>query len=162
MGRPHRLPSLTTNLAMYDVFKTNAFSIQLKKLYRDISQPETELLADSGKPQDGSRIVIEGGPLAGADEVEKVHWTSAFHSGSGDHPACPCFLVILQAWALLPRIYQSMRSLTTHRALTPLTKVIKASTDTFSICCPRSPLATMPTPSPFTQTCQSMPTWGRP
>jgi hypothetical protein len=60
-----------------DVSKTNAFSNQLKKLYRDISHLETKLFADSGEPQDESRIVIKGGPSAGADEVEKVRWKKA-------------------------------------------------------------------------------------
>jgi protein SMG6 len=54
--------------------KTNAFSNQLKKLYRDISHLETKLLADSGEPQDENRIVIKGGPSAGADEAEKTRW----------------------------------------------------------------------------------------
>jgi hypothetical protein len=60
-----------------DESKTNAFSNQLKKLYRDISHLETKLLADSGEPQDESRIVIKGGPSAGADEMEKVRWKKA-------------------------------------------------------------------------------------
>jgi hypothetical protein len=54
--------------------KTNAFSNQLKKLYRDISHLETKLLADSGEPQDENRIVIKGGPSAGADDAEKARW----------------------------------------------------------------------------------------
>jgi hypothetical protein len=60
-----------------DVSKTNAFSNQLKKLYRDISHLETKLLADSGEPQDESRIVIKGGPTTGADESEKLRWKNA-------------------------------------------------------------------------------------
>jgi hypothetical protein len=60
-----------------DESKTNAFSNQLKKLYRDISHLETKLLADSGEPQDESRIVIKGGPSAGADKMEKVRWKKA-------------------------------------------------------------------------------------
>ena len=60
-----------------DVSKTNAFSNQLKKLYRDISQLETKLLADSGEPQDESRVVIKGGSSAGADDVEKARWKKA-------------------------------------------------------------------------------------
>jgi hypothetical protein len=56
--------------------KTNAFSNQLKKLYRDISHLETKLLADSGEPQDENRIVIKGVPSAGADEAEKARWKS--------------------------------------------------------------------------------------
>jgi protein SMG6 len=56
--------------------KTNAFSNQLKKLYRDISHLETKLLADSGEPQEENRIVIKGGPSAGADDAEKARWKS--------------------------------------------------------------------------------------
>jgi hypothetical protein len=60
-----------------NVSKSNAFSDQLKKLYRDISHLESRLLADSGEPQDESRIVIKGGPSAGADEAEKAKWKKA-------------------------------------------------------------------------------------
>ena len=60
-----------------DESKTNAFSNQLKKLYRDISHLETRLLADSGEPQDESRIVIKGGASAGTDEAEKARWKKA-------------------------------------------------------------------------------------
>jgi len=60
-----------------DESKNNAFSNQLKKLYRDISHLETKLLADSGEPQDESRIVIKGGPAAGADEVEIARWNKS-------------------------------------------------------------------------------------
>jgi hypothetical protein len=55
----------------HDEPKANAFSNQLKKLYRDISHLETKLLTDLGKPQDENHIVIKGGPLTGADEAEK-------------------------------------------------------------------------------------------
>jgi protein SMG6 len=51
--------------------KANAFSNQLKNLYRDISRLEKKLLADSGEPQDENRIVIKGGPSARADKAEK-------------------------------------------------------------------------------------------
>jgi hypothetical protein len=54
-----------------DEFKTNAFSIQLNKLYRDISLLESKVLADSGKPQDESRFVIKGCPSTGRERVEK-------------------------------------------------------------------------------------------
>jgi protein SMG6 len=57
--------------------KTNAFSNQLKKLYHDISQLKTKLLADSSEPQDESRVVIKGGSSAGADDVEKAGWKKA-------------------------------------------------------------------------------------
>jgi protein SMG6 len=60
----------------HDEPKTNAFSMQLKKLYRDISHLETKLLADSGEPQDENRIVIKGVPSAGADDAEKARWKS--------------------------------------------------------------------------------------
>jgi len=60
-----------------DQSKTNAFSNQLKKLYLDISHLETKLLADSAEPQHESRIVIKGGPLAGADQAEKARWKEA-------------------------------------------------------------------------------------
>ena len=60
-----------------NVSKSNAFSDQLKKLYRDISHLESRLLADSGEPQDESRIVIKGGPSAGADDAEKAKWKKA-------------------------------------------------------------------------------------
>ncbi|KAF8469313.1 hypothetical protein DFH94DRAFT_812796 [Russula ochroleuca] len=40
-----------------DESKTNAFSNQLKKLYREFSHLETKLLVDSGEPQDKSRII---------------------------------------------------------------------------------------------------------
>ncbi|KAI9433991.1 hypothetical protein H4582DRAFT_1983834 [Lactarius indigo] len=48
--------------------KTSAFSAQLKKLYRDISALESKILADSGEPQDESRIVIKGGPSMGSED----------------------------------------------------------------------------------------------
>jgi protein SMG6 len=54
--------------------KTNAFSNQTKKLYRDISHLEMKLTADSGEPQDENRIVIKGGPSAGVDDAEKARW----------------------------------------------------------------------------------------
>ena len=57
--------------------KTNAFSNQLKKLYRDISHLETKLLADPGEPQDENRVVIKGGSSAAADEAEKARWKKA-------------------------------------------------------------------------------------
>jgi protein SMG6 len=60
-----------------DESKTNAFSNQLKKLYRDISHLETRLLTDSGEPQDESRVVIKGGASAGTDELEKARWKNA-------------------------------------------------------------------------------------
>lgn len=71
--------------------KTNAFSNQLKKLYRDISHLETKLLADSGEPQDENRIVIKGGPSAGADEAETLRWKNLID----DHKryVAPCFHV---------------------------------------------------------------------
>ena len=70
-------PSSIFDKTPRDVSKTNAFSNQLKKLYRDISQLETKLLADSGEPQDESRVVIKGGSSAGAGDVEKARWKKA-------------------------------------------------------------------------------------
>ena len=70
-----------------DESKTNAFSNQLKKLYRDISHLETRLLADSGEPQDESRIVIKGGPSAGTDEMEKARWKKAIEEHKRSVPA---------------------------------------------------------------------------
>jgi len=60
-----------------DESKTNAFSNQLKKLYRDISLLETKVLADSGEPQDENRIVIKGIPSIGTEEAEKARWKKA-------------------------------------------------------------------------------------
>ena len=71
--------------------KTNAFSNQLKKLYRDISHLETKLLADSGEPQDENRIVIKGGSSAGADEAEKTRWKTLID----DHKRYASVLVFL-------------------------------------------------------------------
>jgi hypothetical protein len=48
---PHHLRFLITT-SLHDEPKTNAFSNQFKKLYRDISHLKTKLLADSGEPQD--------------------------------------------------------------------------------------------------------------
>jgi len=73
-----------------DESKTNAFSNQLKKLYRDISHLETKLLADSGEPQDESRIVIKGGLSGGADEVEKTRWKKLID----DHKQCAFFFCL--------------------------------------------------------------------
>ena len=64
-----------------DESKTNAFSNQLKKLYRDISLLESKVLADSGESQDESRIVIKGCPSTGSEEAEKERWKKAI----GDH-----------------------------------------------------------------------------
>ena len=71
--------------------KTNAFSNQLKKLYRDISHLETKLLADSGEPQDENRIVIKGCPSAGADEAEKTRWKNLIEDHKRFAPPL-CFL----------------------------------------------------------------------
>lgn len=60
-----------------DESKTNAFSNQLKKLYRDISLLESKVLADSGEPQDESRVVIKGVPSTGSEEAEKDRWKKA-------------------------------------------------------------------------------------
>ena len=68
--------------------KTNAFSNQLKKLYRDISHLETKLLADSGEPQEENRIVIKGGPSAGADDAEKARWKSLIEDHKRYAPLC--------------------------------------------------------------------------
>jgi protein SMG6 len=59
--------------------KTNAFSYQLKKLYRDISALETRILSDSSEPQDESRIVIKGAPSIGTEEAEKNRWKKAIN-----------------------------------------------------------------------------------
>jgi protein SMG6 len=68
--------------------KTNAFSNQLKKLYRDISHLETKLLVDSGEPQDENRIVIKGGPSAGADDAEKARWKVLIEDHKRYAPLC--------------------------------------------------------------------------
>ena len=68
--------------------KTNAFSNQLKKLYRDISHLETKLLADSGEPQEENRIVIKGGPSVGADDAEKARWKSLIEDHKRYAPLC--------------------------------------------------------------------------
>ena len=60
-----------------DESKTNAFSTQLKKLYRDISLLESKVLADSGEPQDESRVVIKGSTSTGSEEAEKARWKKA-------------------------------------------------------------------------------------
>ena len=60
-----------------DESKTNAFSNQLKKLYRDISLLESKVLVDSGEPQDESRIVIKGCASTGTEEAEKARWKKA-------------------------------------------------------------------------------------
>jgi hypothetical protein len=60
-----------THNNLRDEPKANAFSNQLKNLYRDISRLEMKLLANSGEPQDENRIVIKGGPSARANEAEK-------------------------------------------------------------------------------------------
>jgi protein SMG6 len=69
--------SLFDNHKPREESKTSAFSAQLKKLYRDISALETKILADSGEPQDESRIVIKGGPSIGAEDAEKARWKKA-------------------------------------------------------------------------------------
>ena len=70
--------------------KTSAFSAQLKKLYRDISALETKILADSGEPQDESRIVIKGGPSIGTEEAEMARWKKA----TDDHKKYVPFLCL--------------------------------------------------------------------
>ena len=60
-----------------DESKTNAFSTQLKKLYRDISLLESKVLADSGEPQDESRVVIKGCLSTGSEDAEKARWKKA-------------------------------------------------------------------------------------
>jgi hypothetical protein len=70
-------PSIFDHNKPRDESKTNAFSTQLKKLYRDISLLESKVLADSGEPQDESRVVIKGCPSTGSEEAEKARWKKA-------------------------------------------------------------------------------------
>jgi hypothetical protein len=86
-------PSSISNNKPCDVSKADTFSNQLKKLYRDISHLETKLRADSGEPQDESRVVIKGGSSALADDVEKARWKKAIE----DHKRCVPFFL---AWHL--------------------------------------------------------------
>ena len=60
-----------------DESKTNAFSNQLKKLYRDISLLESKLLADSGEPQEENRIVIKGCLSTATEDAEQTRWKKA-------------------------------------------------------------------------------------
>ncbi|KAI0063876.1 hypothetical protein BV25DRAFT_1899085 [Artomyces pyxidatus] len=56
-----------------DESKTNAFSAQLKKLYRDISTLEAKILQDPGEASvDNSRVLLQGG--AGSEEAENMRW----------------------------------------------------------------------------------------
>jgi len=52
--------------------RRNTFSTQLQELYRDISLLESNVLADSGGPQDESCIVIKGCPSTGSEAAEKA------------------------------------------------------------------------------------------
>jgi len=87
--------------------KTNAFSNQLKKLYRDISHLETKLLADSGEPQEENRIVIKGGPSAGADDAEKARWKSLIE----DHKRLSEMMLNLLEISLASGVPASLRNI---------------------------------------------------
>ncbi|TFY71744.1 hypothetical protein EVG20_g1267 [Dentipellis fragilis] len=56
--------------------KTNAFSTQLKKLYRDISALETKILREDQEENtdESSRVVLRGGAEVGAEDSEKAKW----------------------------------------------------------------------------------------
>ncbi|KAI0039345.1 hypothetical protein FA95DRAFT_1655407 [Auriscalpium vulgare] len=65
-----------------DESKTNAFSAQLKKLYRDISALEAKILQDSGEvTPDDSRVLLKGG--SGNEDPESLRWKKAVE----DHKA---------------------------------------------------------------------------
>ncbi|KAA1471246.1 hypothetical protein DENSPDRAFT_776086 [Dentipellis sp. KUC8613] len=56
--------------------KTNAFSAQLKKLYRDISALETKILHEDPEEDadESSRLVLRGGGEVGGEDSEKAKW----------------------------------------------------------------------------------------
>ncbi|KAH9028113.1 hypothetical protein EDB85DRAFT_2074672 [Lactarius pseudohatsudake] len=87
--------------------KTSAFSAQLKKLYRDISALESKILADSGEPQDESRIVIKGGPSMGSEDVEKARWKKA----TEDHKQLSELMLRLLEISLAPGVPASLRNI---------------------------------------------------
>jgi hypothetical protein len=68
------LQILTFNHEPCEESKTSPFefSVQLKKLYHNIYALKTKILADSGEPQDESRIVIKGSPSIRTEEAELV------------------------------------------------------------------------------------------
>jgi hypothetical protein len=57
-----------------------AVSNQLKKLYRNISHPETNLLIDSGEAQDEDHIINKGGPSKTRCEnlIDNHKWYAPF------------------------------------------------------------------------------------
>ncbi|KAH9057140.1 hypothetical protein EDB83DRAFT_2390413 [Lactarius deliciosus] len=87
--------------------KTSAFSAQLKKLYRDISALESKILADSGEPQDESRIVIKGGPSMGSEDAEKARWKKA----TEDHKQLSELMLRLLEISLAPGVPASLRNI---------------------------------------------------
>ncbi|KAI0303402.1 hypothetical protein B0F90DRAFT_1911396 [Multifurca ochricompacta] len=99
--------NFTLSSSTTDESKTSAFSAQLKKLYRDISALETKILADSGEPQDESRIVIKGGPSTGSEEAEKMRWKKAIE----DHKLLSEMMLNLLEISLSPRVPVSLRSI---------------------------------------------------
>ncbi|KAI9463378.1 hypothetical protein F5148DRAFT_1313175 [Russula earlei] len=90
-----------------DESKTNAFSNQLRKLYRDISLLEAKVLADSGEPQDESRIVIKGCASTGSEEAEKVRWKKAIE----DHKLLSEMMLNLLEVSLAPGVPASLRNI---------------------------------------------------
>ncbi|KAH9053859.1 hypothetical protein EDB87DRAFT_1676684 [Lactarius vividus] len=87
--------------------KTSAFSAQLKKLYRDISALESKILADSGEPQDETRIVIKGGPSVGSEDAEKARWKKA----TEDHKQLSELMLRLLEISLAPGVPASLRNI---------------------------------------------------
>lgn len=56
---------------------TNAFSSQLKKLYRNITTLETKILredSDDGEDNRDSQVVMRGGLDAAGNDAEKTRW----------------------------------------------------------------------------------------
>jgi protein SMG6 len=69
--------SLFDNNKPRDDSNRNAFTSQLKKLYRDVCILEAKLLNDAVEPQDENRILIKGGPAIGGEDAEKARWKKA-------------------------------------------------------------------------------------
>ncbi|THH08573.1 hypothetical protein EW146_g8951 [Bondarzewia mesenterica] len=91
-----------------DEAKTNAFSAQLKKLYRDISTLETKILRDdSDENVDEGRVVLRASFDMSSEEAEKARWKKVIE----DHKMLAEMMHNLLEISLAPSVPASLRSI---------------------------------------------------
>ncbi|TFY73283.1 hypothetical protein EWM64_g10729, partial [Hericium alpestre] len=87
--------------------KTNAFSSQLKKLYRDISALETKILKEDEDNTEEGRIVLRGTAEAASDDAEKLKWRKMIE----DHKQLVEMMHNLLEMSLAPGVPASLRNI---------------------------------------------------